>query len=66
MNQRFTLADMLRCAIREVVMREKVYPRWVASGKMKAETAEREIACMQAIAAHLEAEYQWEKGEDNV
>lgn len=42
--------DMKRaCAERELAMRERVYPRWVRDGKMKAADADREIACMRAI-----------------
>lgn len=39
---------------REIAMREKVYPRWVASGKMKQHMAEREIRNMQAVLQTLE------------
>lgn len=40
---------------REVGMRKHVYPRWVQAGKMTAESAEHEIAAMQAAQATLEA-----------
>jgi hypothetical protein len=30
-------------------MRERVYPKWVNAGRMKAEAAEREIAAMRAV-----------------
>lgn len=39
------------CAERELRMRQRVYPRWVAAGKMTRGDAEREIAAMAAIAA---------------
>ena len=48
-----TLADMAREAEREVALRRRVYPRWVAEGRMKAHHAERQIALMEAIAAEL-------------
>ena len=38
------------CAVRELAMRRRVYPRWVSLGKMTQEKADREIALMQAIA----------------
>ena len=38
------------CALREVRMRERVYRRWVADGRMTKENAEREIEIMRAIA----------------
>ena len=46
-----TLAEMAREAEREVALRRRVYPRWVAEGRMKQHHAERQIALMEAIAA---------------
>ena len=48
-----TLAEMVKEAEREVVLRKRVYPRWIASKKMKPATAERQIQVMEAIAATL-------------
>jgi len=42
--------DKHACAVREAKMRRRVYPRWVAQGRMTQEQAEREIATMEAIA----------------
>lgn len=39
------------CAIREVKMRKRVYPRRVQDGRMTRAQADREIAIMEAIAA---------------
>ena len=39
------------CAERELRMRRRVYPRWVASGRMSQAQAAKEIATMEAIAA---------------
>lgn len=50
-----TLADMIACAKREVAMRERVYPRRVADGKMKPAAADRELETMRAILAKLES-----------
>jgi len=44
-----TLDDMLACAEREVGMRERVYPKRVADGKMRQDDADRELARMKAI-----------------
>jgi signal recognition particle subunit SEC65 len=49
-----TLAEMAREAEREVALRRRVYPRWVAEGRMKQHHAERQIALMEAIAAELQ------------
>jgi len=46
----FTSKEKLECAEREVMMRRKVYPRWIEQKKMKQETADRQIAIMDAIA----------------
>lgn len=43
--------DKLRCIEREIAMRKAVYPKWVASGRMKQDKADREIAVMEAVAA---------------
>jgi hypothetical protein len=50
-----TLAEQIACVKREIAMRERVYPRWVAAGKMKDSQASHEIECMRAILATLEA-----------
>ncbi len=49
-----SLEDMLGCARRELKMRRRAYPRWIALGKMTAEEAERETTIMEAIVAHFE------------
>lgn len=38
------------CAMREVKMRKRVYPRWVEAGRLTPQKAEIEIAIMEAIA----------------
>jgi hypothetical protein len=48
-----TLEEMIECARREVRMRRRVYPRWVADGRMTQAAADREIASMEAIADRL-------------
>jgi len=46
-----TNAEMLRCVQRELKMRRRVYPRFVASGKMSVVTSDYEIKTMEAIEA---------------
>lgn len=48
-----SLRDQLRCVEREIALRQAVYPRWVRSGRMKADIAEREIAAMTAVLGTL-------------
>lgn len=49
-----TITDQLACAKRELKMRQRVYPQWVATGRLRQETADHEIACMAAIVQTLE------------
>jgi hypothetical protein len=46
-----TADDKLKCAQRELKLRRRVYPHWVAARKMSAGKAALEIACMEAIVA---------------
>ena len=48
-----TLDDEIICIRREIAMRERVFPRWVSGGKMKAHNAEHEIAVMRAVLERL-------------
>ena len=41
--------DKLKCAGRELKLRQAAYPRWVNVGKMTPGHAARELAVMQAI-----------------
>jgi len=49
----FNLSAQVACARRELGKRCFVYPRLIASGKMTANDAERETACMEAILVTL-------------
>jgi hypothetical protein len=49
------LTDQIKCAKRELAIRESVYPKWVQSGRMKREVAAYEIDAMRAVVASLEA-----------
>jgi len=44
-----TLAEQIAAVRREIAMRERVYPKWVASGRMTQVKAEHEIAAMRAV-----------------
>ena len=46
---------MISCAKREVAIRRNVYPKWVVSGKMKADECRHQIECMEAIVKELES-----------
>jgi hypothetical protein len=50
-----SIADQIAAVEREIKMREHVYPRRVADGKMKQATADAEIARMRAVLATLQS-----------
>lgn len=45
----YTLEQQIQCVKREIVLRKRVYPRWVMDHKMKEEQALREIGAMEAV-----------------
>ena len=49
-----TAKELLKCAQRELAMRERVYPRRVAEGKMSQQSADHETDCMAEIVKLLE------------
>lgn len=49
-----TIHDLVECAKRELGMRERVYPKWVESGRMDANKADHETQCMRMILSRLE------------
>lgn len=51
-----THAEMVACVERELGYRQKVYPRWVSAGKMRASKAAVELARMIAVLAYLKGE----------
>lgn len=57
MNQ-YSIEELCACARRELALRRRVYRRLVESGRMKQETAVREVAMMEAIAELLESQQQ--------
>jgi hypothetical protein len=55
MTDIITVADKLACAERELKMRKRVYPRWVADRRMSEGQAAHEIAAMEAIVEDYQA-----------
>lgn len=43
-----TLEQQIACLRRELALRERVYPKWVASGRMTPVGADRELDAMRA------------------
>lgn len=54
--------EMRECAEREVRQRKRVYPRWVATGRMSKQFADRQIAVMEAIARHFDGDFDEPQG----
>lgn len=50
------LAEMLRCARRELAFRRQVYPGLVRKGRMAQAEAERETAAQELIVSFLDAQ----------
>jgi hypothetical protein len=50
----YTIEQQMACVKREIAMRKNVYPKWVMSGRMKAEAADHEINCLIAVLRSLE------------
>lgn len=48
------LAQQIACVKREIAMRERIYSRRVADGKMKQQDADREIEAMRAVLETVE------------
>jgi hypothetical protein len=48
------LPEQLAAIKREIAMRRGVYPKWVASGRMKQAKADHELAAMEAVLETLE------------
>jgi len=45
----YDLEEQYKCVAREIAIRERVYPKWVETGRMKQIVANREIDCMRAV-----------------
>lgn len=53
MNRKIDIDACIACAERELKMRERVYPRRVSDGKMRSDTAAREIATQRDVISLL-------------
>ena len=47
------LNDLLGCCRRELALRQRVYPKWVAKGLMREKKAEKEIEQMRTVVDFL-------------
>jgi hypothetical protein len=54
MTSDFSLTHQIKCVEREIGFRERVYPRWVADGKMTSEQADYQVQCMRAVLTTLQ------------
>lgn len=45
----YTLTEQIAEVKREIALRHRLYPRWIAEARMAQPTAERQIACMTAV-----------------
>ena len=50
---KFTTHQQIECVEREIAMRERVYPNWVAAKKMSPVKADYEIACLKEVLGTL-------------
>lgn len=48
------LDEQIACVKREIAMRERVYPKWVASKRMTQAKADSELAAMRAVLRTVE------------
>lgn len=53
MDMPIPLSEQLKEVRREVALRQRVYPRWIANGKMSQATADRHLDLMRAVAETL-------------
>ena len=50
-----TIDDEIQELEREIVLRKRVYPRWVAAGRLTQGKADRQIAVLKSAAERLRA-----------
>jgi len=60
----FTADDKLKCLRREIALWKTISPKWVDSGRMKQEEADREIAVLQEI--HDDYSWFWDNAGRNI
>lgn len=52
-NRKINIDEMIKCVEREIGLRQRVYPKWVAMKKMSQEKADLEIRTMTAVLDQL-------------
>ena len=48
------ISEQIACVKRELALRQRNYPKWVAAGRMKQIESDRELERMKAVLASLE------------
>ena len=51
-----TVEDMLAECEREIALRRRVYPRWIETGRISQQKADRQIEVLKALVMHLRLE----------
>lgn len=59
----FSWADRRKALERELDLRDRFYPQWIASGRLQKDVAERQIAAMKAILWRYDAGFDWPHAE---
>ena len=49
MTNNYHISDQIKCVMREIEMRKRVYPRFVINGKMTQGQADKELNLMKAV-----------------
>lgn len=50
------MCEMIAEVEREIRIRERKYPQWVAAGTLRKDTAEKQLARLRAVRDHLKGE----------
>lgn len=53
--------QLVACVDREIAFRRRVYPRWVAAGKLTQAAADEQMALMQAVRQRLLESDSWRR-----
>lgn len=61
-----TTHEKMKCCERELAMRKRVYPRWVAAGKMTHREARYELDVMAAMLADYAVQTEAEEQEERL
>lgn len=61
MEEEIPLSQQRYAVLREIEMRRRVYPGWIAKGRMSQAKADKEIAAMEAVLKTLDALFTLER-----